>query len=388
MATIKKDKDGMFVVRATIGTREKNHEIRRKFKRQSEAKKFANNLELQVGRGGDMAGSNISLTEFFRQWITVYKLGKKSESTDKWYQTALGYVEEYFGARPMSSITKMQYQEFINYLGETDRKTIGHPLAKTTVSRVNHYIRTCIQDAIESGIINFDFTRKVEIVGMDGKPENEKFLSLTNLNKVLKLAMNGASMRHMADYIIITQALTGARYEEAVGLSWDRIDFDNKLIKFDRSWVYKKRIEFDNFGPLKNKPSYRTIPIPDKLVDVLKQLHQEQSELFDKTGYKDKNNLVFRNADHMIINNGAANSTLAGLCKRAKVGYKITTHGLRHTHGSILIYDGVELMSISKRLGHNDLQTTLETYAHEIDEMKTRDDEKIVKSLDKLAILK
>ncbi|WP_179396306.1 tyrosine-type recombinase/integrase [Lacticaseibacillus absianus] len=384
MATLTKNKAGLFEVRATIGTRENNREIRRKFKLQREAKAFMASLELTTAQGGSMAGSRISLTDYFDQWITTYKKGKFSKSTDHWYAASLAYVRDYFGATPLSSITKMQYQEFINYLGTHKRDRTGRALAKTTVSRVNHYVRSILQDAIDAGIIATDFTRRVQITGEAGKKPEEKYLSLGDLEKVLELARKGASLRHMADYVILVQSYTGMRYEEAVGLSWDRIDFEHGSITIDRSWIYKNRVEFDNFGPLKNAAAYRTISMSAKLAAVLRQLQDEQADYFAKRSYEDRNRLVFRNADFRIINNEAANATLRGLCERAETRNVITTHGLRHTHGSILIYDGIDPLSVSKRLGHQDLQTTLSTYVHEIAEMKARDDDRISATLDKL----
>jgi len=62
-----------------------------------------------------------------------------------------------------------------------------------------------------------------------------------------------------------------------------------------------------------------------------------------------------------------------------------TLEQLRHSHGSMLLYEGVELISISRRLGHASLAITMKVYVHEIDEMKQRDDKQITKALNALA---
>ena len=57
---------------------------------------------------------------------------------------------------------------------------------------------------------------------------------------------------------------------------------------------------------------------------------------------------------------------------------RITFHGLRHTHASILLYQGVSVLSVSKRLGHSNITTTQATYLHVIKELETQDNEKIL----------
>lgn len=155
--------------------------------------------------------------------------------------------------------------------------------------------------------------------------------------------------------------------------------------KIDRSWDYKTRPrrDHDAFAPLKNKPSYRTISIPNELADLLKKLHTEQAEAFMKSGYRDPDNLVFRNNLGDWASNHAINDVLKRLTEALGIP-RITSHGLRHTHGSVLIYQGVSLLSVSHRLGHGNLQTTMTTYLHIIDEMQARDDTKISNILENL----
>jgi integrase len=169
-------------------------------------------------------------------------------------------------------------------------------------------------------------------------------------------------MRHISNYILYLQAYTGVSFEEVLGLSWDRIDFENGTIKFDRSWEYKERQQYTAFGEHKNQPSYRTINISQPLIDMLRDFHAEQMTLFMKQGCRDKNNMV---------DNTAANNTLKRLCKATKTDNFITTHG------SVLLYLGVDILSVSRRLGHGNIQTTMDVYLHQIDEMKARDDNRI-----------
>lgn len=378
MASIKKESNGKWSFRATTGSRSTRKQVyRRGFSTRREATQAATQLEASFDRGQNPQIGRKAFADYFHRWIDAFKIGKHSDSTDRWYTTVAGYIDAYYKDTPLNRIDRESYQGFIDWLGEKPRSKFGQPLSASTVRRANSYVRAVVKDAIEDGAIVRDFTRRVTLGGLAGKTEEEKYLSEADFKAVIRLAEKRADMRHMSNYILVFQAYTGARFEEALGLSWDRIDFDAGTIKFDRSWQYKLRQQYDAFGGLKNEPSYRTITMPAPLVKVLHHLQAEQMAMFMAQGYRDKNNMVFRNATHHLVDNGATNQTLKRVCIAAKTKNVITTHGLRHTHGSILLYQGVDILSVSRRLGHGNIQTTMDTYVHQIDEMRARDDTKI-----------
>lgn len=82
------------------------------------------------------------------------------------------------------------------------------------------------------------------------------------------------------------------------------------------------------------------------------------------------------------------NSTINGLLE--KYCYKldiptISIHGLRHTHASLLLYEGVSVASVAKRLGHANTTTTQETYLHIIEELENKDNDKVLHHLSQLS---
>lgn len=88
--------------------------------------------------------------------------------------------------------------------------------------------------------------------------------------------------------------------------------------------------------------------------------------------------LFYRPTVTKVITNNGANKVLKALLAKLEVE-EITMHGLRHTHASVLLYKGANINSVSKRLGHADIQTTLDHYAHVLKEMEKRDEEIAVK---------
>ena len=149
---------------------------------------------------------------------------------------------------------------------------------------------------------------------------------------------------------------TGARFGECLGLTWDCIDFDKKTIRIEKGFDYNYT---NDFTEGKTKSSKRTIVVPQKLLDILSTLPRNNEKVFT------------------TITNEAANKALKRALKQIGASKQINFHGLRHTHASILLSQGVQLLSVSKRLGHADATITLKTYAHIIQEKELEDDEKI-----------
>ena len=138
------------------------------------------------------------------------------------------------------------------------------------------------------------------------------------------------------------------RFAECLGLTWDSVDYDNKVLSVDKTWNYKTNLDF---SATKTKSSIRKIPLDDETLKLLKS-HQKEHWIHNKE------NRVFSN-----ISNNAVNKTL-----RRIVGRNVHAHSLRHTYTSFLIAKRIELLSISKILGHENMNVTIEVYAHQLKE--------------------
>lgn len=380
MAQISKTANGSWAFRASTGKDDIRHQVYKSgFKTRREATIAAAKIEEELDSGKIV--SDPTFADYFDKWIEAYKIGRHSEVTDEWYTIVAGYIREYFKDTKLSVIDRTAYQAFLDWLGTNPRKRSEQPLSRSTVARVNSYVRSVLKDAIEDGLTKHDFTRRAIISGKPAKDPSAKFLSVEEFKHVIEIADRHADLSHLSNYVVLIMAYTGARFEEAIGISWDRVNFKEQTITIDRSWQYKKRKQHDNFGGLKNAQSLRTVPIPSQLVLILKRLRKEQQENALKDGYRDSDNLVCRNDRHRVVTNETVNNTVKRLCGYAKTKNVITSHGLRHSHGSMLLFAGVDIMAISRRLGHASIQITMRVYLHEVDEMKQRDDKKIIDAL-------
>lgn len=197
-------------------------------------------------------------------------------------------------------------------------------------------------------------------------------------NKPLKVKENYYTKEELADFLKVCKAnskpvdytffhllaFSGLRTGEAIGLMWSDVDFENKRLSISRTAVviYKKQTVQDP----KTKMSKRVITLDNETLSVLKFWKRQQIKEYFQAGkaYQHDSNYIFTNNRGKWLSTAAMKVKLQRFfCKHNKLK-KITPHGFRHTHASLLFEAGVAAKIISDRLGHNNVQTTLDMYTH------------------------
>ncbi|KAF0994817.1 site-specific integrase [Geobacillus sp. TFV-3] len=374
MASIQKMKNGRWRYRVSY---KENGKYKTKtkggFRTKKEAELAAAELERQLHKGYDINAGDQLFSEYMRNWFELYKKGKYSLAHERNIELSVQLVEEYFAGVKLKDLTRDMYQKFINEIGK------NHTTA--TVRKRHTYIKSCLRDAIEEGIITRDPTYKVVIKGeVEAKSEELKYLNFDEVKKLIAEIKKDMKPKYISRYIILFAIATGARFSEIMGLTWDCVDFKNKTITINKTWDFKGA---NDFSDTKTFDSKRTITVDNETLNMLKELRKHQNELAMKTGLRNTKNLVFINTKMEVVTNNAVNKTLRALCK--KVGVKtITCHGLRHTHASMLLYKGVNIKYVSRRLGHKDIVTTLQTYSHILDEMEQKESRQVDLAMEEL----
>ena len=171
------------------------------------------------------------------------------------------------------------------------------------------------------------------------------------------------------DYFILLVAKTGMRFSEVLALTPKDFDFSHQTLSISKTWNYKGD---GGFQPTKNKSSVRKIQIDWQTVIQFAALVKDVPE--------DKPIFVFK--EHAY--NSTVNDVLERHCNRAKIPV-ISVHGLRHTHASVLLFAGVSIASVARRLGHSSMTTTQKTYLHIIQELENQDIDLVMRSLSGLS---
>ncbi|WP_127848551.1 tyrosine-type recombinase/integrase [Lacticaseibacillus hulanensis] len=300
---------------------------------------------------------NIALSTYFKKWIQLYKENSVSEVTLVKYNNTLSHIKRLFGTITLRELNRTLYQEKINEFASQH--------APRTVATFHKQIRAAILDAIDEKIILTDPTRRTVITGRS-IIHPQKALNYADWQKLV----NNLDTADKEKMIIYLAAVTGMRYAEIVGLTLDSIDFANATVTVNRTWDYKYHT---GFKPTKNKASVRTIPVDSRTLIKLKQYTATMSTTAKP---------IFATTTPAPVS-AEINKTLTSILKSLGIP-RITFHGLRHTHASVLLYQGVSVLSVSKRLGHANITTTQATYLHVIKELEEQDNDKIISILDNL----
>lgn len=363
------------------------------FKTKNDAQDAAREIENRRAVTSLETAENITFSRYFESWINTYKIGRYSPSTDSKYKVALGFIQDYFYDDLLKDITKMEYQGFIDHYAEDH--------VKDSIYRINGYIRSCIQEAVDERIIDRNFTRNVVITTKKkGRPSEVKYLESDIASKLRILAKRDATLSSISACEILFALGTGCRYAEIVGVTWDNIDFDKHTVNIQKTYDYKKRT---GFLPTKTESSVRQITISDELIRELRLLRMQQREIFFQQGFVNRKNFVFINKQHTVPSDTSANNVLRKYLKKIYFEknkskgmndtenqkvldemYLIGFHGLRHTHASYLIAHGLSLEYISQRLGHSNVAITSKVYIHLLNDYREREDSKAMKALSEL----
>lgn len=293
-------------------------------------------------------------------WIKLYKeKAVRKVTLDKYYLTHQK-IKELAPELHMNELTRQSYQKLLNNYAATHEK-------QTTLD-FHHHLKAALVDALDEGLLEHDPTRRAIIKGVDPSNKKNKFLNLYELQKLLRHLDLGDELNW--DWFILLVSKTGLRFAEALALTPEDFDFERQQIIVNKSWNYKTPI--GNFQKTKNESSNRVVMVDWHLMNQFKSLIRNKES--DWPIFVPHNKRVF---------NSTVNGLLEKYCYKLDIP-TISVHGLRHTHASLLLYEGVSVASVAKRLGHANTTTTQETYIHIIEELENKDNDKVLHHLSQL----
>lgn len=343
------------------------------FATKKEAQIAAAKKELEVSRGIKGIGNNILFPDYFKQWYETYKEPNVAPRTKKLYEWIVKVAYQYFPQTKLKDLSESVYQDFINVFGSNR--------TKQSVKTTHTCLKSSLKRAVKKGLIPFNpaddvvlkFTKKA-------RKERLKYLNEQEQIKLINAIENNIKNTNrfiISDYAILVSLTCGLRFGELLGIGLDSFKDDFKTLVINRAYDYKitKRL-----APTKNKASNRTIALDELTRTYIKKLIIHQK----KMGLTHKDFLLFIMPSGLPIDNNLVNYHIKSYCKKLGIP-RITHHGLRHSHISLLLYKQVNIKYISRRVGHSNIQTTLNTYSHIIDELEQRENAKVIEIYKHLA---
>ena len=296
--------------------------------------------------------------DYYEKWIGVYKNGAVRKVTMDKYLMTYKWLNRLVPDLRTEELDRILYQQLLNeYAKHHERQT---------VMDFHHQLKGAILDAVDEGLIDRDPTRKAIIKGKQPRAKKIKYMNQFQLQTLI----SSLDLKEKVnwDYFILLVAKTGMRFSEALALTPADFDLKNQAVSISKTWNYK---ENGGFLPTKNRSSVRKVQIDWQTViqfsELIKSLPQDKPIFVDGKVY-----------------NSTVNDKLGRLCKQSKIPV-ISIHGLRHTHASLLLFTGVSIASVARRLGHSSINTTQKTYLHIIQELENKDVDLVMRLLSGLS---
>lgn len=295
---------------------------------------------------------------YYEKWIKIYKEGAICKVTLDKYKMSHSWLKKLAPNLKLCDLNRIAYQQIINnYALQHERQT---------TMDFHHQLKGSILDAVDEGLVERDPTRKIIIKGKTPAAKKIKYLNQFELHTLLS-SLNLKSEVNW-DWFIFLVSKTGMRFSEALALTPRDFDFAHQTLSISKTWDYKGN---GGFLPTKNRSSIRKIQIDWQTVIQFSELIKGLPE--DKP--------IFVNGN---VYNSTVNNILSRYCRAAQIPV-ISVHGLRHTHASILLFAGVSIASVARRLGHSSMTTTQKTYIHIIQELENKDVDLVMRSLSGLS---
>jgi integrase len=322
-------------------------------KREAEAELVR--LKAGANRGDYVDPTKTTLSVFLDRWETWATTQVSAKTLERYRELAAHQVRTHLGTM---RIQKIKTADLAELYGQLQRPKIegGAGLAPRTVGHVHRLLHRVLGNAVKWGVIT---NNPVTAAEPPRVPRAEiKILEPDEIRTVLQ-ALRGRPL-----YLIAVIGLaTGMRRGEMVALRWGDVDLDSGKIRIERSLEQTSaRLAFKE---PKTKAGRRTVSIPPSIAAKLRNhwRQQQQQRLALGLGRSTPDDLVFTRPDASPWPPDRLSTTWAKTVSGMKLP-KVTLHALRHTHVSQLIASGLDVVTVSRRIGHSNPTVTLTVYAH------------------------
>ena len=294
------------------------------------------------------------MSEFLDRWEGWAATQVSAKTLERYRELATHHIRPHLGGARIQKVKTVHFAELYGKLQAS--KPAGVGLAPRTIGHVHRLLHRVFGHAVKWAVIANNPVTAAEPPRVQSK--EIEILAPDQIAIVLR-ALRGRSLYPVA----VIGLATGMRRGEIVALRWSDVDLDAGKIRVERS--LEQTAAGLVFKEPKTKAGRRTITIPPSIVAELRTHWRQQQELrlalgMGKAGSDD---LVVPRPDGSPWPPDRLSTTWPKTIARLKLP-KVTLHALRHTHVSQLIAAGLDVVSVSRRIGHSNPTVTLTVYAH------------------------
>lgn len=314
-------------------------------------------LIASVGRSEFIEPSKLTVAEFVRARVDQWEASGdiSARTAQRYRQLVENQIVPHIGNKLVQKLRPLDIEAWHAALHNGGRVRGKGGIAARTIGHAHRVLHKALNDAMRNELAN----RNVADLKSAPKVDDAEMVIVRDV-PALVTKLPGSRV-HIPAMIAL---FTGMRLGEVLALRWGRVDLERAVIQV-REALEQTKAHGIRFKPPKSKAGRRDITLPDFLVEALREYRKDQLELRMKlgTGRLPDDALLFSN----IEGNPIAPDAMSGAWRSyaADAGIPdVTFHALRHTHASQLIDAGVDIVTISKRLGHKKPEIMLRIYAH------------------------
>lgn len=310
--------------------------------------------------------SDILVDTWYEYWIGIKKQTVRPNTVRNYSERYERNIKGIIGKKLLSEVKPIHCQKIFSDMAEQGYKT-------TTIYQTRITLYNMLEFAKENDVILSNPCKK-SVKSDIGKP-SEKKVALT-IDEQRKFLMAAAGQSYENQYKFMLQ--TGLRTGELVGLKWDDIDFGKRTVTISRTMEYRYKVGEWRVGPPKSKSGYRTIPLTDEAIRILKDQKEKNSKI--KVINIEWRDQVFLSRKGEPVKNSTYDTALFKICDKAEIR-KFSMHILRHTFATRCIEAGMIPKTLQKILGHSNIGITMNLYVDATEEEKTKEMDLVAEAL-------
>jgi integrase len=309
-------------------------------------------------RGVDtVAGGNMTTGAWLTEWLD--SKAALRPTTDRIYRAHLDYLIPRIGGRRLSELRPAHIsaalRDIVRATAEAER-----PVGPTTLHRIRATLRSALTAAVQARLIDYNPASFVEL-----PPASRPRVTPWSPAELGTFLDHAAGHRLGALYELL--AFTGLRRGEAVGLRWQDVDLDARVIVV-RQQVVPVGYALTVSLPKTKAGEHRAVDVDERTAGTL--LAHRLAQDVERAAWGDAwqadpayGDLVFRHKDGRVLHPEYVTRLFGRLSKAAGVR-TVRLHDLRHGQASLMLAAGVDVGVVSKRLGHSSISITSDTYQH------------------------
>ena len=295
---------------------------------------------------------------WYDYWIGIKKQTVRPNTVRNYTERYERNIKKVIGSKLLTEVKPVHCQKIFSDMAEEGYKT-------TTIYQTRIALYNMLEFAKENDVIITNPCKKSVKSDM-GKPSEKKEALTIDVQKKFLDAVVGYSYENQYRFIL----QTGLRTGELTGLRWSDIDFDNRTMKIERTMEYRYKVGEWRVGPPKSKSGYRTIPLTDEAIRILKDQRAKNRSL--KLIPIEWTDTVFLCRKGTPVKNSTYDTGLFKYCDRVGIP-RFSMHVLRHTFATRCIEGGMKPKTLQKILGHSNIGITMNLYVHITEDEKHRE---------------